>query len=302
MTTRAVGAGAGIGWLKQAVNLGRNNPKAIFGGAALLLAVILALGIGFGLAAVLLGGAMKNGSVAMVALFVFSGVAMVVMAALIVGYLRLLDAVENGQPASAADVFAGFSDMAVSGRAIGFILLLAIAQNLLLALLISALAPGFGDWYLQNLQDSMAGVEAVPTIPTGFGAAMVIMWTIGLFGYAVQSIGLGQVALRNRGIGGALGDGVKGAAKNLLPLLVFLLVVVAAVVVLMLVVFLGAMLLGVVAKLLGGWVVALVGIPLYIAFILAMLVVMFGVMYFMWRDVCGDGTALAASSDDRIEL
>jgi hypothetical protein len=26
--------GAGIAWLKQAVNLGRNNPKAVFGGAA----------------------------------------------------------------------------------------------------------------------------------------------------------------------------------------------------------------------------------------------------------------------------
>src|SRR5690606_18283513 len=31
MTTRAVGPMAGIGWLKNAVNLGRNNPRAVFG-------------------------------------------------------------------------------------------------------------------------------------------------------------------------------------------------------------------------------------------------------------------------------
>lgn len=302
MTTRVVGVGAGIGWLRNAVNLGRNNPKAIFGGAALLLAVIIALALAFGLVMILLGDAMKSGGVAMVTLAVFTVVAMVVMAALIVGYLRLLDAVENGRPAGVVDVFAGFSDLSVSGRAIGFILLLAVAQNLLLAVLISVLAPGFGDWYLQNLQNSMAGVQAAPTLPGGFGAALVIMWMVGLFGYAVQSIGLGQIALRASGIGGALADGVKGAARNLLPLLVFLLVVVAAVIVLMLVVFLVAMLFGLVAKLLGGWVVALVGIPLYIAFIVVMLVVTFGVMYFVWRDICGDEPAADAPRDDLIEL
>ena len=37
MTTRVAGATASIDWLKQAINLGRTNPKAIFGGAALLL-------------------------------------------------------------------------------------------------------------------------------------------------------------------------------------------------------------------------------------------------------------------------
>ena len=43
MGTRALGPGAGIGWLKNAVNLGRDNPKAIFGGAALMVLVLVAM-------------------------------------------------------------------------------------------------------------------------------------------------------------------------------------------------------------------------------------------------------------------
>ena len=48
MTTRAMGPLAALGWLKNAVNLGRNNPKAVFGGAALLLvtAVVATLAVG----------------------------------------------------------------------------------------------------------------------------------------------------------------------------------------------------------------------------------------------------------------
>ena len=48
MTTRAMGPLAALGWLKNAVNLGRNNPKAVFGGAALGLvtAVVATLAVG----------------------------------------------------------------------------------------------------------------------------------------------------------------------------------------------------------------------------------------------------------------
>ena len=47
---------------------------------------------------------------------------------------------------------------------------------------------------------------------------------------------------------------------------------------------------------------ALVGIPAYFACVVAMMVVMFGVMYFMWRDICGEAPAAEAPRDDRIEL
>ena len=129
------------------------------------------------------------------------------------------------------------------------------------------------------------------SLPDGFGIAFIVVLVISLFGYAVQAIGLGQIALRRSSVGSALADGVSGAAKNLLPLLVLALVVVVACIVLALAIGLLAMLIGVLAKIAGVWLAVVLGVPLYIAAVVAMYVVMFGVMYSLWRDVSGDGEA-----------
>ena len=39
MQIRAMGPGAGWSWLKRGINLGVHNPRAVFGAAALLMAV-----------------------------------------------------------------------------------------------------------------------------------------------------------------------------------------------------------------------------------------------------------------------
>jgi hypothetical protein len=305
MTTRALGAGAGIEWLKQALNLGRNNPRAIFGGAALLLVTLFAGAIGLSLVLVLVSSALNADPTTSLAVSLVVGMGIVVlMAAMMVGYLRLVHAVEQGRPASAGSVFAGFGDMAASGRAIGFMLLLTLAQYALVIALVSVFAPEFGAWYIDNLKTTMGGQPAEPmtSLPGGFGTAFALMMAIGLFSYAVQAIGLGQIANARAGVGAALADGVAGAAKNLLPLLVFLLLMLLAGIVLMLAVALLAAIVGVLAKLVWTWLLVLVGVPLYFAFLLAMMVVMFGVMYFVWRDICGDAPAPEAPADDRIEL
>lgn len=305
MTTRAVGIGAGIDWLKQAVDLGRSNPKAIFGGAALLLVMLFVGAIAMSVLMVLVSLVLKadpTASMAVSFLVAFGIVAL--MAAMMVGFLRLIHAVEQGRPASATDVFSGISDMTASGRAIGFMLLLTIAQYALIIVLISVFAHDFGSWYLDSLKGSMSGQPPAPmtALPQGFGTAFVLMALVGLFFYAVQALGLGQIANAGKGIGGAIADGVGGAAKNLLPLLVFLLVMLAAGIVLMLVVFLLAAVVGVLAKLVGVWLVVVIGIPLYLIFLITMMVVMFGVMYFVWRDICGDMPVASVPHDDRIEL
>ena len=41
MTTRAVSPGSGWRWFRQAINLGRNNPKAVFGAVALMALIAL---------------------------------------------------------------------------------------------------------------------------------------------------------------------------------------------------------------------------------------------------------------------
>lgn len=292
MQTNSLRPGAGIGWLKDGVNLGRNNPKAIFGGAALMLAVFLGLAIVLGIVAAVLGMA-SSGSTALLSLMlVFFVVMIFLMSALMVGYLRLIDNVESGRPAAATDVFAGFRDLGTSARAIGLVLVLMIIQNLLMVALIGLLAPDFGSWYLQNLQASMHGVAQAPTtqLPAGFGPASAVMLVVGLFFYAVQALGLGQVALGGRGVFGAFADGVKGAARNLLPLLVMLVALVAAIIVIGVAVMLLAMLVGLLVKMIGVWIAIVIAVPLYIAFLVTVYVVMFGVMYSMWHGILGAGT------------
>ena len=308
MTTRAMGPMAGLDWLKRGLNLGRHNPKAIFGGAAVLVAAVFVVALVVSLLMSGLAAAFGQGSAGAMAIGLLTIVLMLLaMSILMVGYFRLLDAVEHGQPARALDVLAGFRDLPTSGRMMGFMLSLTVLQNLLLLVVVGTLASDFGAWYLANMQASMgAGTPAPMTAPpAGFGLAFVVIVIIGLFCYAVQAIGFGQIALRGRGIGGALADGGAGAAKNLLPLLVFALTMFAAMLLLGVAILLVAGIGGLLVKLLGTWVGILLGVPLYAAFIIGVVVVMFGVMYYLWRDVAGGGEPPAvkpADSGHHIEL
>jgi ABC-type Na+ efflux pump permease subunit len=68
---------------------------------------------------------------------------------------------------------------------------------------VGILAKGVGSWYLENVQASMSGAAQAPitSLPEGFGIAFIVVLVIGLFGYAVQAIGLGQIALRRSSVG-----------------------------------------------------------------------------------------------------
>ncbi|HST45868.1 MAG TPA: hypothetical protein VLK29_11670 [Luteimonas sp.] len=304
MTTRAMGPGAGWDWLKQAVNLGSHRPMAIFGGAALVFGVVVVVAL---VLALLLGTAVSTlqagGTGSMLASFAITIPVLMIMATLLVGYLRLLDAVENTRDASATDVFAGFSDWPTALRIFGFMLVMTLVQNLILGGLVAVLAPDVGAWYMQVLQNPAGTPAQVPTLPQGFGMVFAVFWVVGLFGYAVQAIGLGQIALAKRGVGGALVDGLSGAAKNLLPLLVLMLAMIAAAIVIGLVLLLLLFVVGLLAKVVGTWLLFVVGIPLYLAVVMAMIVVSFGVMYFMWRDVCAGTAGVRAIHDEtRLEL
>ena len=231
MTTRAVGAGAGLTWLQRALDLGRDNPKAIFGGALLLLTTLIAMAIGLALVMTAISLAAGTSGLISGLVSLLTGVAIsALMAVLMAGYLQLLDAVEQGRPVSALQVFSVLGQSVVAVRAAAFMVLLMLAQNLLLGALVGLLAPDIGSWYLQTLQ-SPENSDALPALPQGFGPALLIFWAVGLLSYGVQAIGLGQIALRDKGVVDALQDGVAGTLRNLLPLLVlFLLAMVAAVV------------------------------------------------------------------------
>jgi hypothetical protein len=135
-----------------------------------------------------------------------------------------------------------------------------------------------------------------PTPPEGFGLVFATMMVLGLFFYALQAIGLGQIALRGRGVLEAFGDGMAGALRNVLPLLLFGAVMVLAGIAMVLVFSVAAAVLALLGDTAGAWVALLLGLPLYLAFLLALLVVVFGVMYFLWRDIAGGGDLPAGNS------
>jgi hypothetical protein len=299
MHTRAMGPGAGWSWLKRAINLGRNNPRALFGAAALLMVVAIVPSVMQLIAEFAFG--VKNLS-AMVGIGLVGVVAMLVIYPLLIGgFFRVIDATERNRPIHATALFDTFRPGQGRGRLVGFGLLLSAIYLALLFALIAAFGSGVPGWYMQVLAASQkAAPGAPPVIPampdgmgTVFGLGMLLMMFLG----GVYSIGFGQIALTSRSVLGALADGVSGTLKNLLPLLVLTLVALGAMLGLAIVLTLVLGLLVALGNLVHPLVGVALAIPVYLAFLVAMYVVMFGVMYFIWRDVAGDERAATTGSD-----
>ncbi len=306
MTTRAVSPGSGWRWFRQAINLGRNNPKAVFGAVALLAVIALipsviqlALQYGLGL----------GPEAVMVVIGLTTLASIVIYPLLIGGLLRVIHAAENGRPTQASAIFDTFHAESGRGRLIGFGLLMTAIYLGVFLLVVSLFGQDFLDWYWKLITAAQAqqagGTPMSPemmALPEGFGRVMGIGSLFALFMGGVYAIGFGQVALGGRSVGAALGDGLGGTLKNVLPIVVLAVLAVIAMIGLALVVgIVGGILMlvgGLVHKALG----MLLVMPIYVGMLLVIYVVMFGVMYFMWRDVCGEEAVADTVRDDRIEL
>ncbi|MEO6227250.1 MAG: hypothetical protein ABIO61_05265 [Thermomonas sp.] len=306
MTTRAVGASRGWGWLQQAINLGRNNPRAIFGAAGLMAIVALIPSV----LQVVLQFVFKESPSAIVAVMAITTVlSMVVTALLIGGLLRVIHAAENGQPTHATAIFDTFRDGHLRVRLIGFgVLMMVIYLGVFIAV-ISLFGQDFMRWYwelITSAQAMQAGGAAVPPpnladMPEGLGRIMAIGSLFALFMGGVYAIGFGQVALADRKVGEAFVDGLRGTIKNVLPIVVLAVVSVVGMLVLTLGVVLVAGIITLVVGAISKALAMVLLIPIYFGMILLLYVVMFGVMYFMWRDICTDAAPVTLRAD-QLEL
>ena len=306
MTTRAVSPGSGWRWFRQAINLGRNNPKAVFGAVALMAVIalipsviqmVLQYGLGLGPQAVM----------AVIGLTTLASI--VIYPLLIGGLLRVIHAAENGRPTHAAAIFDTFRADNGRGRLIVFgVLMTAIYLGVFL-LVVSLFGGDLLNWYWKLItaaQAQQAGGAPMPpemlALPEGFGRVMAIGSLFAQFMGGVYAIGFGQVALGGRSVGAAFADGLGGTLKNVLPIVVLAVLAVIAMIGLALVVGI----VGGILMLVGGLVHKALGMlllmPIYIGMLLVIYVVMFGVMYFMWRDVCGDAPEPDAPRGDQIEV
>ena len=294
MSTHARSPAAGWSWLMQAVNIGRSNPRAVFGAVALLALVglvpsviqlVLQSGLGLGTTASL--GVMAACTLAMV----------VVYPLLIGGVLRVIDAAEHGRPTHAAALFDTFRAGSGAGRLVGFGVAMFVAYLVLFVAVVALFGQDFSAWYMELLtastqNDPAAQAKVLQDIPDGFGTMMALGTLAGLFFSGIYAIGFGQVALAGRGVGSALADGVAGTLKNVLPILLLAMVVFAGFLVFALAMAMVISLLGMVGGLVHPALAVLLAAPVYLGGLLMMYMVMFGVMYFMWRDVCGEAAPL----------
>ncbi|TWG92163.1 hypothetical protein L599_000200000350 [Luteimonas sp. J16] len=303
MSTRTMGPGAGWSWLARAVNLGRNNPRAVIGAVAIVAALALVPSIVQVAGQRLLGA---EGMVVVAALATL--VSVIVFPLLIGGVLRVIDAAERGRPVAAMAVFEPFRGGQGGGRLVGFGLLMSAIYLLVFAILVATVGQGLPEWYAQmmQLQVEAAGrpiqPDDLPDPPPGLGRLLGLGMLLGMFLGGAYAIGFGQVALGGRGVLEAMRDGVTGALRNLLPIAVLAVLSVAAMFVLFLVLVLVGGLLGLVGGLVHPALGVLLVAPLYFGLILLMYVVMFGVMYHMWRDVCGAPAAPPPLPANQVEL
>lgn len=304
MTTRAMGPAAGWTWLLRAINLGRSNPRAIFGAVALVAVLVLIPSV---LQLILQSGFGMGPDQVVMALGAVTIVSILVYPLLIGGLLRVIDAAENGRPTHATAVFDTFRAGQGGARLIGFGVLITVIYIGVFVLILRLFGPEVWSWYWNLLEtaQTMQPGQAPPniTLPQGLGTVLALGTIFGMFATGVYAIGFGQAALGGRGVGAALGDGVAGTLKNVFPILVLAALALAGFFALALVV--GAV--SGILMLLGSLVHQALGLllvlPVYFGMILVMYVVMFGAMYFMWRDICGDAPADAPPMrNDRVEL
>ena len=288
MTTRSREPAAGFGWLTRGISVGFRHPKPLFGGAAfLMVAALLPSLITLPVQLHAISAGTPLGPVAFGWIMAISMLFGLLIVPLYAGYLQVVDAAERGLPARALDIFKPYR-LGEALRLIGYGLAVIVVYIVTFGIIIVTTGSGIVSWYMQVLTAEASHLPPPTALPDGFGITIALFMLLGLLMMGFYAISLGQVALRQRGVFGAIGDGMIGALKNVLPLLVFALIATVAWIVVIIAFVLAVILLALLGKLVGIWLMLVLIVPLYIALFLVIFTVMFGVMYYLWRDVCGD--------------
>jgi hypothetical protein len=295
MTARSVSMASPFHWLAKAVDVGRKQPRALFGGFALLIAVGMIPSVVQGLAQALMPGA--TGLVYGLVI----GLSLVLVPPLTGAAFRLLHDCEAGRPAMATDLFNGYRDRAFAVRMILTSVLLMLGYLAVLTLLFTVV-PGkefFAELFARFLAAPPGGepdLANLPSLPPGFlvwllaaSALMVVLGNAYMLAFA-------QAALAGQAPVAAVVGGLAATLRNLLPLVGFFLVAsIAGFFALLLVGLVFGVLAGVLAML-SPLLATLLVLPLYLLLALAIYVVMFGFYYHAWREIFGGQASLPSDA------
>lgn len=289
MDMQTKGPGAGWFWLTRGLNIGFQHPKVLFGAGALFLVYAVVVN---GLQ-ILVQDVLKPPPGELLA---FIGLMMLVGAVispiLCGGFLRVMDAADHGRPARALGLFDAFRAGHGAGQLVVLGLCLMLVYVVLLALLYFTVGHDVGAWYMQTMAQMAHGGKDVvmPPLPSGFAATVALLLVFYIFYSAAFAIAMGQVALCGQAPLAALRDGLVGALKSVLPLMVLAITGMIGAIVFVVGVAIALVVITLLASLIGSKVVALVLVgAIYLALLLLLCVVVVGVMYAIWQDVADGG-------------
>ena len=293
MQIRSQPPARGWAWFVQAINLGTRNPRAIFGAALLLIGTLYLVMMVAGLLMTLASGgrAMEAGQlgVAQMATMLLLMIALFALIPMLVGGLmHVIREVEAGRPARARDLFQPIRDGKAGGLAafgalqVGFMWIGGLVANALVG-------EEFMHGYSQ-FADAVMQQQTPPALPPVAHPLALFAWQA-LYNYVTVTVlllGIACVALSGRSFADAARAAFRATWRNLLPNLLaaalFLTATALAAIVVTLVGSVVLVALGMVSSALA----LAVGLLAGFAFVSAVLVVVCGGGYLIWRDTFGD--------------
>ncbi len=294
MDIRAVPVSQGLVWFKQAIDLGARNPRAVFGGALLLIGALYVVALVFALLGAAAGGGMGTADAApadlrrvLLAAMPLFLLVMLLVPVLLGGLMHVIREAEAGRPVRARDVFAPLRSP--EGRRLALLGLVQVALALAGGMLMVLLAGGdYWRDYMAAMQGAMQGnLPAMPQ-PDNPGLLFLVQLVFNYFSYALMLLSIPLMLFSGQALGGALRHALRAAVRNVGANL------------LAGVLFAGALLLGMLVMLLVGGLLALVGNLVHAAvgslltalvllgFAAVVLVLIVGGAYLAWRDTFGD--------------
>ncbi|WP_374603445.1 hypothetical protein [Arenimonas sp.] len=309
MSPSTVGMAAPFRWLRKALDVGRRNPKALFGAVALMILVIGAISMGQMFLQVL---AQPSPTGAMVLMALVTVVNWVVLPPLVGGLFRVLDATDRGQPASATDVFNAYGRGQGGKRLVLTSMVYSLVYVGIAALLmLTPLGQFFRDYFAIAMstpvggEPDMAALQALMenTSPAAFLWLPVVAIVLATWLHA-SMLALATAALRDVDVATAVVAGALAALRNFLPLLGFALVLTVAGFFAMLLL---GLLLGLLLALLAmasPVLMVLVLFPLMFLVMLGMYAMLFAFYYHGWREIFGlaDAPAPPAPTQGTLEV
>ena len=290
-------------WFLQAANLGVRNPRAVFGGALLLVATLYLLMLAGGLLTSLVGGGGQPGTLALTLMLLTVVAVFLLVPVLVGGLMHVIRESEAGRPVKARDLFAPFRQ----GRAgkLAAFGSLQMGAMLLGGLVTSQLA---GSEYMSAYTEAVNAIlqqQQPAPLPAPAHGLLLFLWQVAFnyFTTTVVLLGIALVALSGTDVVRAITSAARASLRNLAPNLLAVALFFGAVLIAGLVLsVVGSVVLLVLGKLFMP-LALLVGLVLTFAFISAVLVVVCGGGYLIWRDTFGEADAANAtpSAPHRIE-